>query len=135
MEPTSYPMPGSTVEELIAYYEEQLAIKESKIRALSNQLSEMKKVDSQQNHESEQIKHQYRAEITKIPEVEQVMYQENGKEILFITILSDPKKVLSDEIYEIENRLEMKYPDWSLDFQYMAPPKFPEKFKAEYNLL
>ena len=67
MEPTSYPMPGSTVEELIEYYEKQLAIKESKIRALSNQLSEMKKVDSQQNHESEQIKCQYRAEITKIP--------------------------------------------------------------------
>ena len=131
----SYRIPEKILEEITKYYKEQLAIKESEIQALSNELSEIKKVNQQQNHESEQIKNQYREEITKIPEVQQAMYKENTKEIQFITMLSDPKKSLSHEIYEIENKLEKKYSDWSLDFQYIGPRKYPEKLKAKYNPL
>ena len=121
--------------EIKEYYEEQLADKESEIRALSNELSEIKKMNQQENLESEEIKNQYREEITKIPEVQQAMYKENVKEIQFITMFSDPKKALSDEVYEIENKLGKKYPDWSLDFQYIGPRKYPEKLKEKYNLL
>ena len=63
------------------------------------------------------------------------MYKENVKELQFITMFSDPKKALSHEVYEIENNLGKKYPDWSLDFQYIGPRKFPEKLKEKYNLL
>ena len=121
--------------EITEYYQEQLDIKDSEIRALSNELSEMKKENEYQKHESEQIKNQYREEITKIPEVQQAMYKENVKELQFIIMFSDPKKALSDEVYEIENKLEKKYPDWSLDFQYIGPRKYPEKLKEKYNLL
>lgn len=133
--PSSYRIPEWIVEEITKYYQEQLADKELEIQALSNELSEIKKMNKQQHLESKQIKTQYREEITKIPEVQQAMYTENRKEIQFITIFSDPKKALSDEVYEIESKLEKKYPDWSLDFQYIGPRKFPEKFEAKYNLL
>ena len=131
----SYRIPESILEEITKYYQEQLAIKESEIRVLSNELSQIKKENQQQNYESEQIKSQYREEITKIPEVQQAIYKENGQEIQFITMLSNPKKVLSHEIYEIENKLEKQYPNWSLDFQYIGPRTFPEKLEEKYNLL
>ena len=121
--------------EIKEYYEEQLAIKDSEIRVLSNELSEIKQMNQQQSHESEQIKNQYRDAITKIPEVQQAMYKGNVKEIQFITMLSDPKKALSHEIYVIENSIEKKFPNWSLDFQYIGPRKYPEKLKVKYNFL
>ena len=65
--------------EITEYYENQLAIRESEIRTLSNELSEIKEVNQQQNHESEQIKNQYREEITKIPEVQQIVYTQYEK--------------------------------------------------------
>lgn len=117
------------------YYEEQLANRDSEIRTLSHELSEIREMNQQYTQESEQIKNQYRDEIAKIPEVQQAMYTENGDEILFITVLGDPKKALSHEIYVIENTLEKKYPNWSLDFDYIEPDECPEEVIAEYSPL
>ena len=61
------------LEKITKQFEKLLAIKESEIRKLSIELSQIKKEDLQQNRESEQIKNQYREEITKIPEAQQAM--------------------------------------------------------------
>ena len=121
-------------EEQLAIYEEQLSIKESEIKALSSELSQIKEDNQRRSHEPEQIKSQYKEEIAKIPEVQQAMYIENVKELQFITVLSDLEKALSHEIYVIENELEKKYPNWSLDFQYIEPDEYPEEVMAKYFL-
>ena len=138
----SYRIPDAILDLITSYYAEQLAIKELQIQEQSNELSKLKKElsklkkeDQQQNHESGQIRNQYKEEIAKIPEARRAMYIENGREIQFITVLSDIEKALSHEIYVIENTIEKKHPNWSLDFQYIELDEYPEEAMARYSPL
>ena len=102
------------------YYEEQLAIKESEIETLSDELSQIKTEHQQQNHEPEQIKSQYKEEITKIPEVHQALYKQSQREIQFLVVLDDMRRDISDQLGEIEDHLEASFTSWLFDFEYIG---------------
>lgn len=130
--PEFYHTPERTVEELTKHYEVLLAIKESEIRKLFNELSELKKENQQQNHESEQIKNQYREEIAKIPEVQQALCKQNQREIQFIVVLDDMRRDLSDQLDEIEDQLEDNYTNWIFDFEYVGHRIASQQFQQTY---
>ena len=113
-------IPESILGIITEYYEGQLAIKESEIGALSNELSQIKKVSQQQNHEPEQIKSQYKEEIAKIPEVQQALYKQNQREIQFLVVLDNMRWDLSDQLGEIEDHLEASFTSWLFDFEHIG---------------
>ena len=107
-------------EEQLAIYEEQLAIKESEIKALSSELSQIIEDNQRRNHEPEQIKNQYREELTKILGVQQALYKQNQREIQFLIVLNDMRRDLSDQLGEIEDHLEDSFTNWLFDFEYIG---------------
>ena len=130
--PEFYRTPERTLEEVTKHYEALLAIKESEIRKLFNELSELKKENQQQNHESEQIKNQYKEEIAKIPEVQQALCKQNQREIQFIVVLDDMRRDLSDQLDDIEDQLEDNYTNWIFDFEYVGHRISSQQFQQTY---
>ena len=121
--------------EITEYYEEQLAIKDSEIRTLSNELSQIRKVNQQQNHESEQIKDQYREEITKIPEVEKVRYKRRKNSIEFLVVVNRIRGKLSRRLSQIESQLCNEYTDWLFEFEHIGSRTFAQQSRNEYTNL
>ena len=118
--------------EITEYYEEQLAIKESEIGALSNELSQIKKVSQQHNYESEQIANQYKEEITKIPEVQQIVYTQYEKSIEFIIVVNSIERDLFYHLSQIESQLCDQYTDWIFEFETIGSRTFSQQPRDGY---
>ena len=106
-----------------------LAIKDSEIRKLRNELSELKKESLQLNSELEQIKDECRQGILGIPEVQQALYEYNQREILFIFVLNDMTRDLSDRLGEVEYTLRKKYAAWNIGFEYVEDRISSQQFE------
>ena len=118
--PEPYYKLEGTLEEVTKHYEKLLDIKESEIRKLFNELSELKKEDQRQNREPKQIQSQYKEEIAKIPEVRQALYKQNQREIQFLVVLDNMRRDLSDQLGEIEDHLEASFTSWLFDFEHIG---------------
>ena len=117
------------VKQMAGFYENLLAIKESEIRKLRNELSEFKKERHQLNSELEQIKNECKQGILGIPEVQQALCEYNQREILFIFVLNDMTRDLSDRLDEVEYGLTKKYTDWIIGFEYVEDRISSEQFE------
>ena len=106
-----------------------LAIKDSEIRKLRNELSELKKESLQLNSELEQIKDECRQGILGIPEVQQALCEYNQREILFIFVLNDMTRDLSDRLGEVEYTLRKKYAAWNIGFEYVEDRISSQQFE------
>lgn len=116
-------------------YEEQLAIQELEIRALSNELSQIKENNQQQNHESEQIKNLYREEITKIPEVEKSRYKQRKNSIEFLVVVNQIRGGISRQLSQIETRLCNEYANWFFEFEHVGSRIFSQQSREGYTNL
>ena len=108
---------------------DSLAIKDSEIRKLRNELSELKKESLQLNSELEQIKDECRQGILGMPEVQQALCEYNQREILFIFVLNDMTRDLSDRLGEVEYTLRKKYADWNIGFEYVEDRISSQQFE------
>ena len=130
--PSSYRMPEWIVEEIVKYYQERLDIQESEIRALSNELSQIKENNQQHNYESEQIANQYKEEITKIPEVQQIGYTQYEKSIEFIVVVNSIERDLFYHLSQIESQLCDQYTDWIFEFETIGSRTFSQQPRDGY---
>jgi chromosome segregation ATPase len=112
-----------------SYMLELLATKDSEIRKLRNELSELKKESLQLNSELEQIKDECRQGILGIPEVQQALCEYNQREILFIFVLNDMTRDLSDQLGEVEYTLRKKYAAWNIGFEYVEDRISSQQFE------
>ena len=108
------------IEEITKHYDKLLAIKESEIEKLFNELSELKKENQRQNYQPEQIKNEYKEAIAKIPEVQQALYKQNQREIQFLVVLDDMRRDFSNQLGEIEDHLEASFTSWLFDFEHIG---------------
>ena len=118
-----------TIKRTTDCFDTLLAIKDSEIRKLRNELSELKKESLQLNSELEQIKDECRQGILGIPEVQQAMCEYNQREILFIFVLNDMTRDLSDRLGEVEYTLRKKYADWNIGFEYVEDRISSQQFE------
>ena len=116
----SYHIPDTIFRIMVEHYTEQLAAKDSEIKVLSDKLSKLEDNSQQLSSELEQIKNQYREKVTKIPEVQQVLWNQNQGEIQFIVVLDDMSRDISDQLDDIEDLLEDNYTNWIFDFEYVG---------------
>ena len=121
-----------TVKKIVGFYENLLAIKESEIRKLRNELSELKKESEQMDGTLEQIKDQYKEKIAKIPEVQQVLCKQNHGELQFVVALNDMTRDLSDQLDDVEDYLENNYTGWIFDFEYVGHRVSSQQFQQTY---
>ena len=114
---------------VIEEYKKELTAKDVQIRELSNELSEFKKERHQLNSELEQIQAECKKGIHEIPEVQQALCEYNQREILFIFVLDDMTRGLSDRLGEVEYGLRDKYTDWVIGFEYVEDRIPSEQFE------
>ena len=145
----SYPIPDKTFEMMVEHsikqfvveyleikvlsvieeYKKELTAKDLEIQELSNELSEFKKESQQLNSEVEQIKEECKQGILRIPEVQQALCEYNQREILFIFVLNDMTRDLSDRLGEVEYGLRDTYTDWVIGFEYVEDRISSEQFE------
>ena len=118
-----------TIKRTTDFFDTLLAIKDSEIRKLRNELSELKKESLQLNSELEQIKAECRQGILGIPEVQQALCEYNQREILFIFVLDDMTRDLSDQLGEVEYTLRKKYAAWNIGFEYVEDRISSQQFE------
>ena len=114
---------------VIEEYTKELTAKDVEIKELSNELSELKKERHQLNSELEQIKNECKQGILGIPEVQQALCEYNEREVLFIFVLDDMTRDLSDRLGEVEYGLRDKYTDWIIGFEYVEDRISYEQFE------
>lgn len=110
---------SSLIKRLTEHYREAIESKNSQIKQLHQEMLKLKKESWQLNSELGQIKDECKQGILGIPEVQQALCEYNQREILFIFVLDDMTRDLSDRLGEVEYSLRKKYTDWLIGFEYV----------------
>ena len=76
--------------------------------------------------EAAQIKSWYRSEVSKIPEVEQIVCKQNENSIEFIVAVGRIRRKLSQQLSRIEFQLYNKHTDWFFDFEHVSIRTFSQ---------
>ena len=125
----SYHIPDTIFRIMVEHYTEQLAAKDLKIKVLSDKLSKLEDNSQQLSSELEQIKDECKQGILGISEVQQALCEYNEREILFIFVLDDITRDLSDRLGEVEYGLRKKYMNWLIGFEYVEDRISSEQFE------
>ena len=125
----SYHIPDTIFRIMVEHYTEQLAAKDSEIKVLSDKLSKLEDNSQQLSSELEQIKDECKQGIHGISEVQQALCEYNQRNILFIFVLDDMTRDLSDRLGEAEYTLRKKYTDWVIGFEYVEDRISSEQFE------
>ena len=81
---------------------------------------------SPQLDEAAQIKNWYRSEVSKIPEVEQIVCKQNEKRIQFIVAVDRIRRTISQQLSRIEFQVYNKHTDWFFDFEHVGIRTFSQ---------
>ena len=81
---------------------------------------------SPQLDEAEKIKSWYRNEVSKIPEVEQIVCKQNKKNIEFIVAVDRIRRTISQQLSRVEFQVYNKYTDWFFDFEHVGIRTFSQ---------
>ncbi len=125
----SYHIPDTIFRIMVEHYTEQLAAKDLEIKVLSDKLSKLEDNSQQLSSELEQIKDECKQGILGIPEVQQALCEYNEREILFIFVLDDITRDLSDRLGEVEYGLRKKHMNWLIGFEYVEDRISSEQFE------
>ena len=126
---STYYIPDTIFRIMVEHYIEQLAAKDSKIKVLFDKLSKLEDNSQQLSSELEQIKDECKQGIHGISEVQQALCEYNQRDILFLFVLDDMTRDLSDRLGEVEYTLRKKYADWVIGFEYVEDRIPSEQFE------
>ena len=89
-------------------------------------------VEAHEVGEAEQILKEFQRSVSQIPEVQQVVYKQYGKNIEFIVAVDRIRRELSGQLSQIEGRLYDKYTDWFFDFEHIGIRTFSQWILSGY---
>ncbi len=89
-------------------------------------------VEAHEVGEAEQILKEFQRAVSQIPEVQEVVYKQYGKNIEFIVAVDRIRRELSGQLSQIEGRLYDKYTDWFFDFEHIGIRTFSQWILSGY---
>ena len=91
--------------------------------------------EAREAEEARQIATLYQRKVSQIPEVQQIVYQQDGKSIEFIVVINQIERNLFFHLSQIESRLCDEYSDWFFEFENIGSRTFSKQFRDEYTHL
>ena len=99
----------------------------SYVQEFASLLFQVENYTSPQVYEAEEVKHWYQEELSKILEVKQIVYKQQGeKRIEFIVAVDRIRRKLSHQLSQVEFQLYNKYTDWFFDFKHSGIQTFSQ---------
>ena len=91
--------------------------------------------EAREAEEARQIANLYQQAVSQIPEVQQIVYKQDGKSIEFIVVINQIERNLFFHLSQIESRLCDEYSDWFFEFENIGSRTFSQQFRDEYTNL